>query len=167
MTTITKKLEINAPQERVWEVIANLGDIQNYNPMVKKSYYNTEIKSEVGAGRICEFQPMGKVDEKAIEWNQGKSYKLLITPIEKLPFFKQGEALFVLNATSTDKTTVEVNFEYEYSGGVMGKAMNALMLKKNFSQGFEGVLKGLKKHIEEGETILNNKSLKGYEVNFV
>ena len=167
MTTITKKLEINAPQERVWEVLANLGDIQNYNPMVKKSYYNTEIKSEVGAGRICEFHPMGKVDEKAIEWDEGKSYKLHIKPIEKLPFFKQGEALFVLNSTSENKTTVEVNFEYENSGGMMGKAMNALMLKKNFDQGFEGILKGLKKHIEDGETILNNNSLKGYEVNFV
>lgn len=167
MTTITKKLEINAPQEKVWEVISNLGAVQDYNPTVKKSYYNTEIKSEIGAGRICEFSPMGKVIEKAVEWNHGKSYKLQIKPIEKLPFFKEGEALFTLNSISPDKTTVEVIFDYKNSGGLLGKAMNSLMLKNNFNQGFEGILKGLKKHIEEGETILSSKSLKGYKVNFV
>ncbi len=57
--------------------------------MVKKSYYNTEIKTGKGAGRVCEFYPMGKVNEKAIEWKDGENYTLHIKPIEKLPFLKK------------------------------------------------------------------------------
>jgi len=166
MTKIKKKLSINASKERVWDVIADLGGIQNYNPSVKKSYYNTDIKSGEGAGRVCEFYPIGKVDEKATQWEEGKSYTLLINPIEKLPFFKEGLAYFSLNLSNTGGTEVSVDFDYNITVGPLAWAMNKIMLRNNFEKAFEGILKGLKKHIEEGVVIENGSSLKGYQVSF-
>jgi hypothetical protein len=63
-------------------------------------------------------------------------------------------------------TLVDVEFKYEISNGLLAGLMNKIMLKRNFEKGFEGMLKGLKKHIEEGEVILNNDSIKGYKVSF-
>lgn len=166
MTRIIKKIKIDAPKEKVWNVVANLGGVQNYNPGVKKSFYYTDETNEVGAGRICEFYPMGKVDEKATTWKEGESYTLHVKPIENLPFFKEGFALFTLKSDGNGSTYVETDFTYDTTTGVIGKLMNSIALKKNFSIGFEGILKGLKKHIEEGEIIENAASLKGYEVSF-
>ena len=167
MTRIIKKLKIDAPKKKVWEVVSDLGGIQNYNPMVKKSFYNTDIKNDVGAGRTCEFHPMGKVDEKATNWNEGESYTLHIKPIEKLPFFKEGFALFSLSSDDNGSSTfVQIDFTYNTTSGAIGRMMNRIALKKNFNKGFEGILKGLKKHIEEGEVIENGASLKGYKVSF-
>lgn len=166
MNKIEKKLSINASNERVWDVIADLGGIQNYNPGVKKSYYNTDIKSGEGAGRICEFYPMGKVDEKATQWNEGKSYSLHIKPVEKLPFFKEGFAHFSLSSSNNGGTEVSIDFEYNVTGGPIAWTMNKFMLRNNFDKAFEGILKGLKKHIEEGVIIESPSSLKGYQVSF-
>lgn len=166
MTKIEKKLGINASREQVWEVIANLGAIQNYNPMVKKSFYNTDKKIGEGAGRICEFSPMGKVEETATQWESGNNYTLHVKPIEKLPFFKEGFAHFSLKNISNGQTEVSVDFEYDITPGPVAKAINRLMLKNNFNKAFEGILKGLKKHIEDGVIIENGGSLKGYQVEF-
>ena len=166
MTKIEKKLNINASKERVWDVISDLGGIQNYNPMVKKSFYNTKIKSGEGAGRVCEFHPMGKVNEKATHWDDGNNYTLHIKPLEKLPFFKEGFAHFSLSSSNAGGTEVSVDFEYDVTGGPVAWAMNKIMLRNNFDKGFEGILKGLKKHIEEGVVIENTSSLKGYQVSF-
>ena len=166
MKRIEKKLHINAPKQQVWDVIADLGGIQNYNPGVKKSYYNTDLKAGEGAGRICEFYPMGKVDEKATHWNEGNGYSLKIKPVEKVPFFKEGDAHFTLTSEDNSKTEVRVIFNYDTTFGPVGWAINKLMLYNNFNKAFEGILKGLKKHIEEGVVIENNSSLKGYQVSF-
>jgi polyketide cyclase/dehydrase/lipid transport protein len=166
MTTIEKKLKISAAKNDVWSVLADLGGIQNYNPTVKKSFYNTDLKSGKGAGRVCEFYPMGKVDEKATQWNEGNSYTLLIKPIEKIPFFKEGTAYFELNEIQDNETEVYVRFTYGINKGLIAQIMNSFMLKNNFNKGFEGILKGLKMHIEEGVNIENTSTLKGYQVSF-
>ncbi len=166
MNKIEKKLSVNASNERVWDVISDLGGIQNYSPGVKKSFYNTDIKTGEGAGRICEFYPMGKVDEKVTDWENGKSYTLYIKPIEKLPFFKEGFAHFSLMSTSNGGTEVSVDFDYNVTVGPIAWLMNKVMLRNNFDKGFEGILKGLKKHVEDGEIIENFSSLKGYQVSF-
>ena len=145
MTRIVKKIKIDATKQEVWNVVSDLGGIQNYSPGVKESFYNTDVKNDVGAGRVCEFYPMGKVDEQATTWKEGESYTLHIKPIEKLPFFKEGFALFTLKSDGNRGTFVETEFTYDTTSGIIGKMMNSIALKKNFSVAFEGILKGLKK----------------------
>ena len=166
MNQVKRKLWVDAPREHVWRVISDLGGFQKYNPMVKKSYNNTHEESCEGAGRVCEFHAMGKVEEIAMNWKEGEEYTLQIKPLQKMPFFKQGFAHFKLSDNRMGGTLVETDFTYEITKGLFADLMNGLMLKKRFNKGFEGILKGLKKHIEEGEIIENNSSLRGYEVNF-
>ena len=61
---------------------------------------------------------------------------------------------------------VETDSTYETTSGLLAKIMNMVAVKRNFEKGFEGILMGLKIHIEEGKIIENNSSLKGYKVSF-
>ena len=58
MTTITQEIRINAPKDRVWAILADLGAVQRFHPGVKKSYYSTTQKEGVGASRVCELLPL-------------------------------------------------------------------------------------------------------------
>lgn len=166
MTIIERSLAIKASQEQVWNKLADLGGIQEYNPGVKKSYCNTELTQGSGSGRICEFHGVGIVSEVATEWRAGEGYTLKIVPIEKIPFFKEGHARFTLEQKG-GVTHVHLHFEYSVKGAFIGNLMNKFAIKSQFEKGFDGLLKGLKRHIEEGKHIESFKDLKGYEVALV
>jgi len=42
-TVISGSIEINSAKDNVWKIISNLGGIQNYHPLVKKSYNLTNL----------------------------------------------------------------------------------------------------------------------------
>jgi hypothetical protein len=73
MTKFTKEIIIESSQQKTWAIIADLGDIYKYNPSVSKSYYTSDKKHGVGASRICELLPAGKVEEVITKWVSGKS----------------------------------------------------------------------------------------------
>ncbi len=68
MTKIREEIKIQAPKEKVWAILADLGAIHNFNADVRKSYYTSEAKEGVGVSRACELRPMGIVEEKVTEW---------------------------------------------------------------------------------------------------
>jgi hypothetical protein len=88
MTTITNSIRIQAPMSQVWSTISDLGGVFQFHPGVHKSYYTTDQKEGIGASRICELLPMGKVEETALAWEDGRSFSLSVIPLEKAPPFK-------------------------------------------------------------------------------
>ena len=44
MTKVTSEIRIDAPREKVWDVIADLGSVSVWNPVLSNSYYTSEAK---------------------------------------------------------------------------------------------------------------------------
>jgi ligand-binding SRPBCC domain-containing protein len=152
MTTFTSQVRINAPKDKVWSVLADLGGIQRYNPAVSKSYYNTEETDGVGAGRVCELLPMGEVKETASQWKDGESYTLDVTPVKAMPPMKDVQAEFSVRADD-DGTVVNLEMNYNMKFGPIGALMDAIMVKPQFSSVAPNILKGLKHFVETGEEV--------------
>lgn len=55
MTGVSREVPIDAPKDKVWATLANLGAIQNYNPMVARSYYTSDTRTGVGANPPLRF----------------------------------------------------------------------------------------------------------------
>lgn len=72
MTGVSREVQLDAPKDKVWTTLVNLGAIQNYNPMVARSYYTSETRTGIGATRHCDFSPMGSVEERVVAWEEGK-----------------------------------------------------------------------------------------------
>lgn len=160
MTTFSKHILVNAPSKQVWEVMANLGDIYKFNPNVSKSYYNTTQKQGIGAARICELRPAGKVEEVATQWDEGKGFTLKINPIEKAPPLKNFYASLSLVSAGAGGTQVTVTMKYETKLGVVGQVLNALMIKAQMQRAIEQLLEGLKLNVEQGIEVKDTHSLK-------
>ena len=78
MTKVCGEIRINAKQEIVWDVLADLGAVSAWNPTIANSYYISEAKEGVGASRHCDFADGGYVNERATQWADGKLLRLYI-----------------------------------------------------------------------------------------
>lgn len=85
MPGVLREVQIDAPKDKVWSTLANLGTIQNYNPMVAKSYYTSEARTGVGASRHCDFSPMGSVGERIVAWEEEKAYSIEVYDSHLMP----------------------------------------------------------------------------------
>jgi hypothetical protein len=159
MTTFTKDITIEASKREIWSIVSDLGDIFKFNAGVCKSYYTSKYKHGVGASRICELQPAGKVEEVVTKWIEGKSFTLRIDPIEKTPPVKDFYASLSLEEISDSKTRVKCTIEYKTKLGFVGKLLNGLIIQSQMEKAIDALLNGLKLHTEKGVEILDGKTL--------
>ena len=153
MTTLIHEITINAPKSQVWEVIANLGGVVNFHPLVTHSYYVTDDQQGTGAARVCELGPNTSVNETAIAWNEGESYTLDVqfTKGQKPPVHRFHGTMSVRDQGTG--TVAEIRLDYDPKFGPLGKLMDILMLRPQFNKLAPTMLKGLKHHVETGVSV--------------
>jgi len=77
---VTETVQINAPPEKVWEVIGNFQDM-SWHPAVAKSNGNGE--NALDATRVLTLQSGGTIAEKLIKYDaDNKRYKYEITDVD-------------------------------------------------------------------------------------
>lgn len=153
MTTVTSSIDVQAPKAEVWAALANLGGIQNFHPGVSKSYYTTNKKEGVGAARICELLPMGKVEEHVLDWQPGRELTLDVIPVEKAPPLKDATGRIELKDQGNGSVRVTMTLQYGLKFGLVGALMDRLLVRPQFTKMVPAVLKGLKRHVETGEVL--------------
>lgn len=147
-TTITDQVKINAPREKVWTILADLGAVQEFHPAVKKSYYISEDREGLGAARRCEFTPFGSIDETVIDWKEGEILTLNIHNGKKQPPFKDFTASQVLKSVG-DGTVVSLKMEYKMKYGLLGSLMNNIIVKRQMTKVAGAMLRELKVYSEK------------------
>ena len=153
MTTLNYEIYIDAPKSQVWDVIANLGEIVKFHPNVIKSYYVSDKKQGIGAARVCELGPNASVNETAIAWKEGESYTLDVQFIkgQKPPVHSFHGTMTVREKGSGTITAMAV--EYAPKFGPLGKIIDVIVMRPQINKLLPVVLKGLKRHIETGESV--------------
>ena len=147
VTIITSEIEINASKEKIWHVLKLIGEIDKFHPLVKKSNAISTIKSGIGAKRHCELLPMGEMVEEAVEWIEGKSFVLEVKNGKMLPpyHFMKGKMDLI---ESGEQTKVLFSFSYRLKYGILGRLMNALLIRPQFKKAPPKYVSGLKEYVE-------------------
>lgn len=152
MTTITSEVQINAPVEKVWRIMADFGGIYKYNPNVSSSHSTSAANSGVGATRHCDLLPAGSVEERISEWNEGRDYKVDIFQGKGVPPFKTAVARLSIRPQNNG-SRVQMRFDYHIKFGLIGRLLDWLMVKKQFGKAVPSILAGLKHYAETGEEV--------------
>ncbi|MBL4585541.1 MAG: SRPBCC family protein [Flavobacteriales bacterium] len=160
MTTFKKQITVNASKQKVWDVLSDLGGVMKFHPGVKKSYYTTDQTEGIGAARICELAPMGKIEETAVSWKDGESYTLKIDPIEKAPPVKDFLVEILLIEKGANQVVVSFNVSYDMKLGFIGTLLNKIVIRSQMETGITGLLQGMKIYAEKGTEIKDNSALK-------
>jgi ligand-binding SRPBCC domain-containing protein len=147
MATIYNEIVIQAPLEKIWEVLATPDLLDRYDPTVKKSLLlSTEKKTGIDAKRRVDMLD-GKnwFEEKISRYqpNESLAYELTACsfPVHKLKhsygFQKIG-----------DKTKVSQVMEYTVKFGLLGRLLDVLMIRKQSDAGIKKFFGGLKSYLE-------------------
>jgi carbon monoxide dehydrogenase subunit G len=150
MTRFSNEIRIDAPKETVWAKIADLGAIQEYHPGVSSSHYTSEEREGVGASRHCDLLPFGEVEERIVDWRDRDSYAIEIYDGKKVPPLKNAVGRLSVMQDG-DGTTVRFEIEYDLKFGLVGYLLDRLMVRPQFRKVGPAMLRGLKRHLENGK----------------
>ena len=151
MGAFSTEIRIDAPREKVWAVLADLGGIYKWNPGVSHSRSTSESSGGEGATRHCDLaNPKGYLEERAFDWRDGEGFKIDIYE-SNLPI-KRNVVEFTLRPDG-DGTIVSVAPDYELKFGPIGALIDKLVAGRQLRRGMEELLAGLKYHVETGELV--------------
>lgn len=152
MTTIIREITIDAPVQKVWDILADFGAIYKFNPGVPTSRSTSTANGGLGATRHCDLLPAGSIEERIIDWHEGHSYKIEIYSGKGIPPFKTAVAQLTVRPDGTG-THARMSVEYKLKFGLLGSLMDRLLVKKQYDKAVPGILAGLKHFVETGEQV--------------
>ena len=146
MNSITREVTINAPRQKVWAVLSNLGSVADYSDNVERSCYVTTNTAGVGAARKCELGSAW-VEERAIDWQDHRGYTLKVADGEGLGPLDSLVVAFELS-DEDQGTRVRQTMSYNMKGGILRPILNALA-GGQMRKAIDVNLSGLKTFVEE------------------
>ena len=139
--TITR--QIDAPVERVWEVLDDFGGIHRWNPGVKHSELTSDGEVSHGSTRRCDFAPFGSVNERIERHEHHERLTVDIHETFKLPISK---ATADFNIETRDGGT-ELKLHYSYTPNLLGRLLKGYT-DKQMRKGIGGLAKALQRESE-------------------
>lgn len=141
MNSITVSKTIAAPQQAVWDVLADFGNISTWNSGVAISFLTDGSDVvHVGSRRHCDLKPMGGLDETLTVMEEPDRAVVQIDKATRIPI-KSAEIEFLLVPTA-EATTTTINYRYHAKGGPLSGLIGK-MLEGQLSTGFKGFLDDL------------------------
>ena len=146
MTTLHNEITINAPIEKIWEALSSLENLDKFDPTVKKSTVLSTEKSGLGAKRKVDMLD-GKnwFEEKVTVFkpNEALTYQLTDCsfPIKGLQHSYSFEKI-------GNQTKVKQVMQYTVKFGLLGKLLDAMMIRKQTENGIKKFFAGLKSYAE-------------------
>jgi hypothetical protein len=143
---IESKVTINAPIQKVWEVLSNFDNYHQWNPFTPKIDIQNKIGSTVGLH--VRLNPKSSKTmlqkETLLAWEEGKQLEWGI----KNSWFVR--TVRVQNLKAIDENTTEYYTSDAFEGPLTGLIL--LLYRTKIQIGFDDVCTGLKKEVEGLQT---------------
>jgi len=147
VTTFTTEIEIDAPVDEVWRVLADVGEIHQWNPGVIHSHAMSEAESGLGATRYCDLGGDNFLKEEVVRYQPQR--QLTMRVIDTNMPFEAADIHFTLQDKSS-QTVVAVSPEYAIKYGPLGAILDRLYVRRSYKEGMRNLLQGLKEYVENG-----------------
>ena len=148
MSKLTKEVTINAPKEKVWEVLADFGGVARWAPTINHAVTTSEASSGVGCERECDVAGFGKVKERIVEWEEGNYYTYEIDGVGPMKYVRTTWSVTAVGGGSVVTLSINVRMKFGPLGALLVPVARIAMRKQARLS-----LAGLKYHVETGETV--------------
>ena len=156
---ISFQIDVDAPVNRVWNILADFGGIAKYNPAVPNVTLRSSNNDGVGADRVCELLPAGEIYERVFDWTEGQGYSIEIYGGKGIPPFRKALVDLKVEPNGKGGSKVSTSLDYSLKYGPIGWVMDTVMVNRFMKKGFSGLLAGLKHHAETGEEVNGARGL--------
>jgi Polyketide cyclase / dehydrase and lipid transport len=145
MTTIHHAIEAACPPERVWAVLADLEAVRHYNPTVRTVAVRGSRRSGVGAERVCDLYPKGRVVERVTHWEDGRAVGLEVAesdlPIRFMHWVTRIEP-------KGSGSLITQQLEYAVKFGPFGWLLDMLVMRRKLTATLDDVFARLARRAE-------------------
>ena len=143
--TLNNEVFINASPDKVWSILNNLEEVENYNPQVSKAVCISTEHSGVNASRQCTMKDGSVIKERVslVEPYQAITMELYESswPVQNM---KWRTAITAKNSG----TLVTQKLQYQVKYGAFGALLNSVMMKNKMYKSLEEVFTELKNYSE-------------------
>lgn len=161
--TLAMRVTVDAAPADVWAALADVGNVEAWNPGIDSARVTSETDRGVGATRECVLSPMGTVQERITAWIDERLITVEIYERKRMPAIRR--ALATIELAAVDRgTSVSCRLDYEVGLGPVGRGLHAAVIRRLFTQSLVGMLAGLKHHVETGEPVAGVRTLPLAEV---
>jgi ligand-binding SRPBCC domain-containing protein len=145
MRVLEERVEIEAPAASVWQVLADFGGVADWAPYMRSSHLVGEQPSGVGTRRAMRHAWGFRFEEAVTQWHEGKgfSFDVLRAPF---PMLNVKEAWVM--ARENGYTVVSTQVRYGMRLGLIGRALDGLLVCFLVRREMRAGLRGLKQHVE-------------------
>ena len=145
MTTIRHEVFARCPPEKLWALLADLEAVKRYNKNVKTVAMLGDKRTGVGAARVCELVPSGRVVERVTAWDEGRAVGLEVAESDWPIHFMR----WVTKLEPRDGgTRVTQDLEYRVKLGPLGWLLDHLVMKRKLTKTLDGVFAELARTAE-------------------
>ena len=145
MSTIHHEIETVCPPGRVWDVLSDLEAVRHYNPTVRTVAVRGNRRTGVGAERVCDLYPKGRVVERVTHWEDGRALGLEVAesdwPIRYMRWVTRIEP-------RGDGSLITQKLEYSLKFGPLGWLLDKLVMKRKLSAALDDVFVRLARRAE-------------------
>ena len=104
----------------------------------------------VGAGRYCQLDGFGEIEEVITQWNEGEGFVYDVTPLGPL---NNAFSSWWLAEQDANTTLLTVTLSYDIRFGLFGKMMHKLVMRKKLEDSLPQTLKALEDRVETGKLV--------------
>jgi len=138
MPEFTVSRRIDAPIEKVWEVLDDFGKIAEWSPGIKTSELTSDGPVGEGATRNCNFVGLGAVNERIDRYVPNERMTVNLYETFKLPI---SGAVADFNLASVDDGT-DLTLHYSYTLNRLGRVAKGTT-EKQMKKGINGLADNL------------------------
>jgi hypothetical protein len=145
MTVIRHEIEARCSPDRVWSLLADLEAVERYSPGVRAAKIQGAKRTGVGATRVCDLLPKGRVVERVTHWEEGHALGLEVAesdwPIHFMRWVTRVEP-------KGEGTRITQELEYRVKFGPMGWLLDRLAMERKLRSSLDEIFASLAKHAE-------------------
>ena len=132
-TTVRAAASIPLGIEACWQKLRDLTLARHYVPGLSDTRITTEQREGVGASRIVVHRQFGAMDETVVEWDEGRGFTVRLHKGDKPATpFREARFRYALEPVSETKSEIHTSLEYRLPLGPLGRALDALFLRRIF-----------------------------------
>lgn len=152
MSKLTVTRTLSHPPEHVWALLDEFGGVHRWSAGVESSPINAGTPERgVGAERTCQLYDGNHIQERVTQVIEGR--RLALEVVETSMPLKSADGVFELVPTSGGGTELTMTFDYVVKFGLLGRAMDGLMLRRMMTGSLTRLLAALDEHLKTGELI--------------
>jgi hypothetical protein len=145
MRVLTEQVEISAPADAVWEVLADFGGVADWAPYMKTSHLIGDKANGIGTRRGMRHAWGFRFEESVTEWNEGLGYSF---DVFRAPFPMKDVKESWLAGRENGVSTVTTRVNYGMKLGFVGSMLDWLLVRFVVKREMRAGLRGLKQHLE-------------------